>query len=78
MWAYESILYQIYPLGFCGAPFENDCNANGTASSSSCNLEFKDYNALHDCKLDDRGTTCGAWAIINGNMIYLDDKQVFW
>ena len=24
MWAYESILYQIYPLGFCGAPFEND------------------------------------------------------
>ncbi|MBR0093433.1 MAG: alpha-glucosidase C-terminal domain-containing protein [Lachnospiraceae bacterium] len=26
MWAYESILYQIYPLGFCGAPFENDGN----------------------------------------------------
>ncbi|MCH4193174.1 MAG: alpha-amylase family glycosyl hydrolase [Butyrivibrio sp.] len=24
MWAYESVLYQIYPLGFCGAPFEND------------------------------------------------------
>lgn len=24
MWAYESIFYQIYPLGFCGAPFEND------------------------------------------------------
>ena len=23
MWAYESVLYQIYPLGFCGAPFEN-------------------------------------------------------
>lgn len=23
-WAYESIFYQIYPLGFCGAPFEND------------------------------------------------------
>lgn len=24
MWAEESIFYQIYPLGFCGAPFEND------------------------------------------------------
>ena len=25
-WAYESVFYQIYPLGFCGAPFENDGN----------------------------------------------------
>ena len=24
MWAYENVFYQIYPLGFCGAPFEND------------------------------------------------------
>ena len=24
MWAYESVFYQIYPLGFCGAPFQND------------------------------------------------------
>ena len=24
MWAYESVFYQIYPLGFCGSPFEND------------------------------------------------------
>lgn len=24
MWAYESVFYQIYPLGFCGAPFENN------------------------------------------------------
>lgn len=24
MWAYESVFYQIYPLGFCGTPFEND------------------------------------------------------
>lgn len=23
MWAYEAVFYQIYPLGFCGAPFEN-------------------------------------------------------
>lgn len=24
MWAYNSVFYQIYPLGMCGAPFEND------------------------------------------------------
>ena len=24
MWAYESVFYQIYPLGMTGAPFEND------------------------------------------------------
>ena len=24
MWANESVFYQIYPLGMCGAPFEND------------------------------------------------------
>lgn len=24
MWAHESVFYQIYPLGFCGAPYEND------------------------------------------------------
>ena len=24
MWAYESVFYQIYPLGFCDAPKEND------------------------------------------------------
>ena len=28
MWAYESVFYQIYPLGFCGAPFENDGQLN--------------------------------------------------
>lgn len=22
MWAYESVFYQIYPLGFCGAPLK--------------------------------------------------------
>ena len=24
MWAYKSVFYQFYPMGFCGAPFEND------------------------------------------------------
>ncbi|MBQ9905714.1 MAG: cyclomaltodextrinase [Oscillospiraceae bacterium] len=23
-WGYEAVFYQFYPLGFCGAPFEND------------------------------------------------------
>ena len=24
MWAYHSTFYQIYPIGFCGAPLSND------------------------------------------------------
>ncbi|MDO4270912.1 MAG: alpha-amylase family glycosyl hydrolase [Eubacteriales bacterium] len=24
MWAYQSVFYQIYPIGFCGAPHQND------------------------------------------------------
>ena len=24
MWYEESVFYQIYPLGFCGAPYDND------------------------------------------------------
>lgn len=24
MWAYDSVFYQVYPIGFCGAPREND------------------------------------------------------
>ena len=24
MWAYEKVFYQFYPMGLCGAPFEND------------------------------------------------------
>ncbi len=24
MWAYNSVFYQIYPIGFCDAPREND------------------------------------------------------
>ena len=24
MWFEEAVFYQIYPLGFCGAPYEND------------------------------------------------------
>ena len=24
MWFEECVMYQIYPLGFCGAPYNND------------------------------------------------------
>ncbi len=59
-----------------GAPYDDPCNAHGVASSKSCS--FKTTDALGDCKLDDKGTSCGAWAIINDNMMYLDDKEVTW
>ena len=59
-----------------GAPYDDPCNAHGVASSKSCS--FKTTDALGDCRLDDKGTSCGAWAIINDNMMYLDDKEVTW
>ncbi len=37
MWANETVFYQIYPLGLCGAPFEND----GKLSESR--LKVKDW-----------------------------------
>ena len=37
MWANETVFYQIYPLGLCGAPFEND----GKLSESI--LKVKDW-----------------------------------
>ena len=30
MWAFESVFYQIYPLGFCGASYENDGRCIGS------------------------------------------------
>ncbi len=29
-WAFDSVFYHIYPLGFCGAPLENDFSSPGT------------------------------------------------
>ena len=53
MWAFESVFYQIYPLGFCGAPFENDGvlnhrrqrpgARNRKASSSTSRMTWKKY-----------------------------------
>jgi len=37
MWYNESVFYQIYPLGFCGAPFNNDGNLNSRI------LKINDY-----------------------------------
>ena len=52
------------------------CNEAGTASVTSCST--KDVNSLDDCNVDDKGTSCGAWALYEGNMIYLDAKEVNW
>ena len=40
MWQNESIFYQIYPFGFCGAPSENDGKTVGRISRV---LEWMDY-----------------------------------
>lgn len=39
MWAYEGIFYQIYPIGFCGAPTAND------GKTVSRILKLKDWNS---------------------------------
>lgn len=40
MWQEESVFYQIYPFGFCGAPYENDGN---TVSRIRKVLKWVDY-----------------------------------
>ena len=40
MWAYRSIFYQIYPIGFCGAPVHND---GQTVPRIRKLLEWSDY-----------------------------------
>ena len=47
MWAYNSIFYQIYPIGFCGAPVENDGITVPRIHKLS---EWSDY--LKDSKID--------------------------
>ena len=39
MWAYEGIFYQIYPIGFCGAPTAND------GKTVSRILKLKDWSS---------------------------------
>ena len=39
MWAYEGIIYQIYPIGFCGAPTAND------GKTVSRILKLKDWSS---------------------------------
>ena len=40
MWAYNSVFYQIYPIGFCGAPYAN----NGICVSRILKIgEWADY-----------------------------------
>ncbi|MEG2304358.1 MAG: alpha-amylase family glycosyl hydrolase [Lachnospiraceae bacterium] len=47
MWAYHSIFYQIYPLGFCGAPLQNDSQ---TVSRIRKLIDWTSY--LHSLGID--------------------------
>lgn len=47
MWAYKGIFYQIYPIGFCGAPVSND------GKTVSRILKLKDWSAY----LEELGVT---------------------
>ena len=42
MWAEEGVIYQIYPLGFCGAPFANPLEPG-------CKADTKELNGREDC-----------------------------
>lgn len=50
MWAEESVFYQIYPLGLCGAPFENDgvlCHRLKKIDSFIPHIEKLGCNAIY-------------------------------
>ncbi len=50
MWADESVFYQIYPLGFCGAPRENDgvlVNRVGKIAGWAPHIQRLGANALY-------------------------------
>ncbi|MCI8328868.1 MAG: maltodextrin glucosidase [Oscillibacter sp.] len=50
MWANESVFYQIYPLGFCGAPKENDgvlVNRIGKIAAWADHIQKLGANALY-------------------------------
>ena len=54
MWAEESVFYQIYPLGFCGAPQENDgnlVNRIGKLADWAGHLQKLGANALYLCPI---------------------------
>lgn len=57
-------------------PFNDPCNDEGV-NKASCEA-IKETNALKDCNLEDKGTSCASWAIMNNNMIYLDGEEVVW
>ena len=50
MWYEESVFYQIYPLGFCGAPFENDGICLRYGNCILRNLDFKVSFTLDELK----------------------------
>lgn len=50
MWAYQSVFYQIYPLGFCGAPKQNDeilCHRISKIADFAEHIEKLGCNAVY-------------------------------
>lgn len=59
MWANESVFYQIYPLGFCGAPRENDgvyCNRIEKVTSWIPHMQKLGVNAIYFSPVFDSDT----------------------
>lgn len=56
MWAENSVFYQIYPLGFCGAPEENDgvaVNRIAKVGDWAEHIEKLGANAVYLCPIFD-------------------------
>ena len=59
MWAFKSVFYQIYTLGFCGAPFENDGvleHRITTVSEWIPHIEELGANAIYFCPVFESDT----------------------
>ena len=78
--AYKCLTYKFVNQWDCwyedGDPVVDECNDKANVSKGSC--EAKEVDALKDCNMDGKGTSCAAWAIVGGNMIYLDGKEISW
>ena len=56
MWAEQSVFYQIYPLGFCGAPWENDgvpVNRISKIGDWAGHIQKTGANAVYLCPIFD-------------------------
>ena len=80
MWAYEGIFYQIYPIGFCGAPTAND------GKTVSRILKLKDWSSYLESlgissilllSVDGAAKTTVEDNTVNANTVALPQSTVF-